>query len=132
MDFSPCALGHTRTPRTIVLHLKNAQLFENYKMPKYMKSAKCTSALFEEQQLTPYAPRPQRQERERAEWAAGTWLIHLQRKKYTWERSSYTWRGKIVLGNAAHILACKRREALVAQVLCTWVTVETAELYLGK
>ena len=111
MDFSPCAKGHTRTPRTIVLHLKNAQLFENYKMPKYMKSAKCTSALFEEQQLTPYAPRPQRQEREKG-------LNECP------ERGSYTCRGRSTLGNVAHVL--------VAQVLCTWVTVETAELYLGK
>ena len=61
-----------------------------------------------------------------------TQLIHLETEKCTWERGSYTCRRRNVLVNAAHILGCKRRNALVAQVLCTWGTVETAELQLGR
>ena len=65
----------------------------------------------EEQQLTPYAPRPQRQDGEKG-------LNECP------ERGSYTYRWRSTIGNVAHVL--------VAQVLCTWVTVEPAELYLGK
>ena len=97
MDFPKCNGPHTDTSPN---RMRNAELHNSTcKMHNCMRTTKCqivwkvqkAQVHFQEQQLTPYAPRPQRQEREKgAEWAPGTCLIHLEREKCTWERSSYT------------------------------------------